>query len=155
MALRRYLASSIALLGSFASAKFPAPVQGITTLDVPQYPGVSIDYKETHICDTTVKAYSGYVHMPISYLQDIEPSDPYNISMFFWYFEARQSPQTAPTTIYLAGGPGESSMFGAVLDGGPCYINDDTNSTRPNPFSWNTKVNILYVSAEALTSFET
>ena len=105
------MASSIALVASFAAAQFPPTPEGVTTKEVSSYPGVSVSYKETHICETKAKAWAGYVHMPVSYLKDIEGSDPYNVSMFFWYFEARQNPQNAPTTIYLAGGPGESSMW--------------------------------------------
>lgn len=83
--------------------------------------------------------------MPSSYLSEIESSDPYNVSMFFWYVEARNNPENAPTGIYLAGGPGESSMDGATSDGGPCYINSDSNSTRLNEFSYNNHVNMLYI----------
>jgi carboxypeptidase D len=91
--------------------------------------------------------------MPTSYLNDIESSSPYNASLFFWYFEARQNPQNAPTAIYLAGGLGESSMFGAVLDGGPCYGRDDANSTERNPWSMNEKVNMLYVDQPVGSGF--
>ena len=83
--------------------------------------------------------------MPSSYLNDIETADPYNISMFFWYITARQNPKEAPTAIYLAGGPGESSLFGATSDGGPCYVNSDSNSTYTNDYSMNEYVNMLYV----------
>ena len=92
------------LLASFAEAQFPPEPEGILTVEVSRFPGVSIDYKPTCICDTTVKAWSGYVNMPTSYLEDIEGSSPYNVSMFFWYFEARQDPQNAPLGIYFAGG---------------------------------------------------
>lgn len=150
---QRWLAGSLALLPSSALAGFPSRPEGVQTIQVPQYPGVSIDYKSTCICETSAKAWSGYVHMPISYLQDIEGSSPYNVSMFFWYFEAREDPQNAPTGVYFAGGPGESSMMGAVSDGGPCYINDDGNSTRLNPFSMNNKVNMLYVDQPVGSGF--
>lgn len=112
MALYRWLLTSIALLASFAAAQFPPTPQGVTTKKVPNFPGVSISYKQTFICETKAKGWAGYVHMPASYLKDVELSDdPYNISMFFWYFEARENPANAPTAIYLAGGPGESSMW--------------------------------------------
>jgi carboxypeptidase C (cathepsin A) len=65
--------------------------------------------------------------------------------MFFWYFEAHKNPQNAPLIIYLAGGVGESSMFGATMMGGPCYINDDANSTTLNPWSFNNEANVLYI----------
>lgn len=108
--LRRLLASSLAL-ASFATAQFPPTPQGITIKEVSSYPGVSISYKETCICETKAKAWAGFVHMPISYLRDIEGIEPYNVSMFFWYFEARVDPQNAPTAMYLAGGPGQSSLW--------------------------------------------
>lgn len=110
--------------------------------------------------------------MPSTYLRDVEGDGPYsyNVSMFFWFFEARVDPQEAPTAIYLAGGPGQSSMFGAASDGGPCYVGKrtnrccprlgtktgtdtsppshvgaDSNSTYNNEWSMNTYVNMLYV----------
>jgi hypothetical protein len=73
--------------------------------------------------------------------------------MFFWYFEARKNPQTAPLIIYLAGGVGESSMFGATMMGGPCYINDDANSTTLNPWSFNNEANVLYIDQPVQTGF--
>jgi carboxypeptidase C (cathepsin A) len=72
--------------------------------------------------------------MPTTYLTDIEGNEPYNASMFFWYFNARNDPEHAPTAIYLAGGPGDSSMFGATEDGGPCTVNPDSNSTEEGKF---------------------
>ena len=110
MALLQWLVSSIALAASFAKAQFPPTPEGVTTKDVTSHPGVSISYKETHICETKAKAWAGYVNMPSSYLSDVEGSSPYNVSMFFWYFEARKTPGTAPTALYLGGGPGESSL---------------------------------------------
>lgn len=83
--------------------------------------------------------------MPATYLADIETSEPYNASVFFWYFEARNAPEHAPTVIYLAGGAGQSSMYGAAEDGGPCYVLPDSNSTVENPWSWNVNANILYL----------
>lgn len=144
MGLWQYLASSLSL-ASLALAQFPPTPEDITTKQVSSYPGVSISYKPTTICETKAKAWSGYINMPISYLSDIESADPYSISMFFWYVQAREDPDNAPTGIYLAGGPGQSSLYGATSDGGPCYVNEDSNSTSYNPWSMNNKVNMLYV----------
>lgn len=69
----------------------------------------------------------------------------YQMNMFFWFFPARESPETAPLSIWVGGGPGESAIAGAMMEAGPCYVNDDGNSTRSNPFSRNNRVNMLYI----------
>ena len=91
--------------------------------------------------------------MPADYLSDVQGEKPYNASMFFWYFQARSCPEKAPTTIYLAGGPGSSSIFGATSDGGPCYALSDSNSSQINPWSLNENSNVLYVDQPLTSGF--
>ena len=79
--------------------------------------------------------------------------ETFNINTFYWFIEARNNPETAPLSIYLAGGAGESSMFGAFGEGGPCLINDDYNSTRLNEWSWNNHVNMLYIDQPVQTGW--
>lgn len=43
----------------------------------------------------------------------------------------------------MNGGPGSSSMRGLLGENGPCMVNDDSNSTYLNPWSWNNEVNML------------
>lgn len=43
----------------------------------------------------------------------------------------------------MNGGPGSSSMIGLLSENGPCMINDDSNSTYLNPWSFNNEVNML------------
>ncbi|KXS97328.1 hypothetical protein AC578_10712 [Pseudocercospora eumusae] len=145
--------AAFSLFATRALCAFPPVPEGITTIHLPDKPGLSISYKETAICETKAKGYAGYVHMPSSYLNDTGESEPYNISTFFWYFEARQNPRNAQTAIYLAGGPGQSSMFGAAQSGGPCSILSDSNTTQNNPWSWNKFVNLLYVDQPVGTGF--
>ncbi|KAK1055897.1 hypothetical protein LTR74_015330 [Friedmanniomyces endolithicus] len=108
-----------------AQGGFPPPLaRDIKTVPVAGS-DASISYRETSICEEHAKAWAGYVRMTSTYIQDVQGDDPYNASYFFWYFEARVNPREAPTAIYLAGGPGQSSIWGAV--------------------SMNTHVNMLYV----------
>ena len=137
-------------LASFAMASFPPTPENVITKQIKDIPGASISYKETHICETKAKAYVGYINMPADYLTDV---GNYSISTFFWYFHARHEPEKAPTTIYLAGGPGESSLYGATSDGGPCYVLNDSNSTENNPWSWNEHSNMLYVDQPVTAGF--
>jgi hypothetical protein len=77
----------------------------------------------------------------------------HELNTFFWFFEARENPDTAPLAIYLAGGPGSSSTFELSYDNGPCHINHDSNSTRLNPHSLNQKVNMLYIDQPSTVGF--
>lgn len=91
------------------------------------------------ICETTpgVKSYSGYIHLPPGTTGDLGQEQDFAINTFFWFFEARKDPENAPLSIWLNGGPGASSMPGLLYENGPCYINDDSNSTRLSEWSWN------------------
>ncbi|OAA70447.1 Peptidase S10, serine carboxypeptidase [Cordyceps fumosorosea ARSEF 2679] len=140
-----FLLISFARLLAFGAAIFPEDAQGITTRHISGQPGVSITYKETKICESKAKAWAGYVHLPSWYLSEIQTADPYNVSMFFWYFEARNSPSNASTGIYLAGGPGAPSIGDIFSGAGSCYINPDSNSTKDNAWSWNNNMNMLYI----------
>jgi len=147
--------SAVALLSavglSAAASSFVADPRDITVLTSKNYPGASISYKGTSICETTpgVKAFSGYVNLPSQLLVDVPGT--YNASLFFWYFQARKNPENAPLTIYVGGGPGTSGMDDS--SGFPCTVNPDSNSTTLNPWSWNEKVNMLYIDQPITTGF--
>lgn len=85
------------------------------------------------------------VHLPPGTLSDVDEYQNYSINTFFWFFESRKDPANAPLSIWMNGGPGSSSMIGLLTENGPCMINDDSNSTRLNPWSWNNEVNMLYI----------
>ncbi|KAH0831251.1 Alpha/Beta hydrolase protein [Lanmaoa asiatica] len=95
------------------------------------------------ICETTpgVTQYSGYIDVGT------------NMSMWFWFFEARNSPETAPFTLWLNGGPGCSSMIGLFQENGPCLVHEDGNSTYLNPYSWNNASNMIYIDQPIGTGF--
>ncbi|KAH9853362.1 serine carboxypeptidase [Lenzites betulinus] len=98
-------------------------------------PGKLRVVQNSGICETTpgVNQASGYGDLA---------SDK---SIWFWFFEARSSPATAPLTIWLNGGPGSSSMIGLFQEHGPCRITNDSKSVTLNPNSWNQVSNMLYI----------
>ncbi|KAK0725077.1 putative lysosomal protective protein precursor [Lasiosphaeris hirsuta] len=146
------------LLGQTA-AQFPPKPEGVKVLKSKFHQNVSISYKEPGICETTpgVKSYSGYVHLPPGFLNDGDRNGeaqdyPVNTGIpdshpgrFFWFFEARKNPTTAPLAIWLNGGPGGSSMKGLLEENGPCFVASDSETTFLNPWSWNNEVNMLYI----------
>jgi hypothetical protein len=83
--------------------QIPAPAKGLKTIYSPD--GIQIRYKNPEICETTpgVSTYSGYI--------DLDPKT----HMFFWFIEAREKPEEAPTTLWLTGGPGSDSLLAAFI----------------------------------------
>ncbi|KAI0737079.1 serine carboxypeptidase [Daedaleopsis nitida] len=74
-------------------------------------------------------------------------------SMWFWFIEARENPETAPLTLWLQGGPGGSGLVGLYQEHGPCRINNDTDGVSFNPFSWNNVSNMIYIDQPIPTGF--
>lgn len=128
-------------------SQFPPSRENITTVKSRFHEGIKISYKEPSICETTpgVKSYSGYVHLPANALDEAYENQDYQINTFFWFLEARKNPHNAPLAIWLNGGPGGSSLYGALVENGPCFVGNDSNSTYLNPWSWNNEVNMLYI----------
>ncbi|KAI0123616.1 Alpha/Beta hydrolase protein [Xylariales sp. AK1849] len=95
------------------------------------------------ICETTpgVNQYSGYLTVGE------------NMNMWFWFFEARNSPTTAPLAAWFNGGPGCSSMIGLFQENGPCQFYNGASTPSLNPYSFNEVANMLYVDQPIGTGF--
>lgn len=72
--------------------------------------------------------------------------------MFYWLFQARNLPNTAPLVIWLTGGPGCSSELAIFYENGPFTINDDL-SLKANNYSWNTNAHLLFVDQPVGTGY--
>ncbi|KAF4452360.1 carboxypeptidase s1 [Fusarium albosuccineum] len=99
--------------------------------------------KNSGICETTpgVGQYSGYI------------SVGEDANMWFWFFESRKNPKTAPLVSWFGGGPGNSALYGMFTQNGPCEIL--ANSTEPTlrDHSINSYANVLYIDQPIGTGF--
>ena len=98
--------------------------------------GTQLEFKtNSGICETTagVNQYSGYLSI----------GD--NMHMWFWFFEARNNPKTAPVAAWLQGGPGCSSMVGLFEENGPCHFPTGSSTPVLNPYSFYNNANMLYI----------
>eukprot|EP00966_Prymnesium_polylepis_P202097 4682012-Prymnesium_polylepis.1 len=55
--------------------------------------------------------------------------------------------------MWLTGGPGCSSEVALFGENGPCSVNADGTDTISNPYSWNSRANLLYVDQPTGTGF--
>ena len=98
-----------------------------------------VDWSLLQGLNDAVESYSGFLTVDA----------PNNGNMFFWFFPAEESPETAPVVIWLQGGPGGSSMFGALKLHGPILttVDEKNNLTgvAKNPNSWGRKHNMIYI----------
>ncbi|EKM61756.1 uncharacterized protein PHACADRAFT_248586 [Phanerochaete carnosa HHB-10118-sp] len=97
-----------------------------------------VDYQlrvtDPGLCDPSVKQHSGYL--------DISSSGKH---LFFWFFESKKAPESAPLTLWLNGGPGCSSSTGLLFELGPCRIADEGKNTTLNKHSWNLHSNMIFL----------
>ncbi|KAG5995011.1 hypothetical protein E4U52_000478 [Claviceps spartinae] len=89
-----------------------------------------------------VKQYSGY-------LDDADT----NKHMFYWFFESRGNPSKDPVVLWLNGGPGCSSFIGLFDELGPASLPNANLKPVSNPFSWNTKANVIFIDQPVNTGY--
>lgn len=73
-------------------------------------------------------------------------------NLFYWFFESRNDPTNDPFILWMTGGPGCSGQLALFVENGPYHV-DDAQKVTLNPYSWNTKANILYIDQPVGTGF--
>ncbi|KAF0450711.1 peptidase S10, serine carboxypeptidase [Gigaspora margarita] len=126
-----FLVLNILFLCNFASSQW---TKRVTSDSVPNS---ALNLKQPNLCDPNVQQHSGYF--------TVNNSE----TLFFWFFEARNNPDTAPVLLWLNGGPGCSSMNSLYFELGPCTVNSGGNSTTINPYSWNTNASVIFLDQPA------
>ncbi|PWN32649.1 alpha/beta-hydrolase [Meira miltonrushii] len=74
-------------------------------------------------------------------------------SLFFWLWGKDAVQSGNDLVIWMNGGPGCNSLVGMTTENGPFIFN--TNKAQPNPYSWTTAANMLYIAQPIGASFTT
>ncbi|KAL1975643.1 hypothetical protein VTN31DRAFT_4035 [Thermomyces dupontii] len=82
----------------------------------------------------------------------VEVDPETNGNLFFWHFHNRHIANRQRTVIWLNGGPGCSSMDGALMEIGP-YRVKDAETLEYNNGSWDEFANLLFVDQPVGTGF--
>ena len=86
--------------------------------------------------------YSGYLDL-----------DNNSTHMHYFFFPSQSSPEKDPVLVWFNGGPGCSSLLGALYEHGPFILQDAFASLIVNEQSWNKKANVLYIESPAQVGF--
>ncbi|KAJ4371567.1 hypothetical protein N0V83_004786 [Neocucurbitaria cava] len=152
------LAYAVLIICSLAQ-QFPPPVTYDAIIPSPVDPNITISYRQPSpgTCATTFdtqKQYTGYVNLPPFTLMPYQQN--YSINTFFWFFESRTNPETAPLTVWLNGGPGSSSMVGLFQELGPCEVvllPNGSYGTQSRLWGWDRSSNLLFIDQPTQTGF--
>jgi carboxypeptidase D len=85
-------------------------------------------------------------------VRHIEVDPDNNGNLFFWHYQNRHIANRQRTVIWLNGGPGCSSMDGALMEVGPYRLKDD-HTLEYNKGSWDEFANLLFVDQPVGTGF--
>ncbi|EJT73262.1 hypothetical protein GGTG_10109 [Gaeumannomyces tritici R3-111a-1] len=93
------------------------------------------------------ESYAG--NLPIS----SDPNEP--SSLFWWFFPSTNQAADKEILIWLNGGPGCSSLEGLLQENGPFSWQYGTFKPVPNPWSWHTLTNVVWIEQPVGTGFST
>ncbi|KAK8244218.1 Alpha/Beta hydrolase protein [Phyllosticta capitalensis] len=82
----------------------------------------------------------------------VEVDAEHHGNLFFWHYQNRHIANRQRTVIWLNGGPGCSSMDGAMMEIGPYRVTKDQNLAYNNG-SWDEFANLLFVDNPVGTGF--
>ncbi|EKJ69548.1 hypothetical protein FPSE_10259 [Fusarium pseudograminearum CS3096] len=131
MWLARHVAS-LALLAT-AISHVACQEQKPLTDAIASKPFFTVREQSSDLCDAGSRQWTGTVNVTA------------DKSMFFWYFESRNKPQTDPLLLWMSGGPGAAGGMGLFVGSGPCVVNRDGNSTRRSEYAWTDHANVVYI----------
>ncbi|KAK5116737.1 hypothetical protein LTR62_007411 [Meristemomyces frigidus] len=86
------------------------------------------------------------------YAGHVEITPEHHGNLFFWFYKNRHIANRSRLVIWLNGGPGCSSLDGALMEVGPYRVKED-GTLRYNEGSWDEFANVLFVDNPVGTGF--
>lgn len=81
----------------------------------------------------------------------LHPKNTTTSGLFYWLHPAvheASDPATTPLVVWLQGGPGASSLLGALFENGPFNLVEGgplVQNETANPHAWNDKANLVFI----------
>ncbi|MFH4980652.1 hypothetical protein AB6A40_007361 [Gnathostoma spinigerum] len=80
-------------------------------------------------------------------------SEEGNLQLFYMFFESESKAENVPLLLWLNGGPGCSSLFGAFVEIGPFLVNKDGKTLYQNAYSFGRVADLLFLETPIGTGF--
>ncbi|GMI93358.1 serine carboxypeptidase-like 40 [Hibiscus trionum] len=74
-------------------------------------------------------------------------------ALFYYFAESPENSSTNPLVLWFNGGPGCSSLIGAMTELGPFRVYSDGKTLYRNNYAWNNVANVLFVESPAGVGF--
>ncbi|XP_022756068.1 putative serine carboxypeptidase-like 23 [Durio zibethinus] len=74
-------------------------------------------------------------------------------ALFYYFAESPENSSTNPLVLWLNGGPGCSSLTGAMTELGPFRVNSDGKTLFLNNYAWNNVANVIFLESPAGVGF--
>ncbi|XVF47073.1 hypothetical protein PTKIN_Ptkin03bG0079600 [Pterospermum kingtungense] len=74
-------------------------------------------------------------------------------ALFYYFAESPENSSTNPLVLWLNGGPGCSSLTGAMVELGPFRVNSDGKTLFHNKYAWNSVANAIFLESPAGVGF--
>ncbi|KAK8501886.1 hypothetical protein V6N13_023332 [Hibiscus sabdariffa] len=74
-------------------------------------------------------------------------------ALFYYFAESPENSSTNPLVLWLNGGPGCSSLIGAMMELGPFRVNSDDKTLFRNNYAWNNVANVIFLESPAGVGF--
>lgn len=65
-------------------------------------------------------------------------------SIHYWFFPSQNNATTDPLLLWLNGGPGCSSLLGAMQEHGPFTFEANSTNIVYNDYAWNKNASVIY-----------
>uniref|UniRef100_A0A0A9YIS5 Carboxypeptidase n=1 Tax=Lygus hesperus TaxID=30085 RepID=A0A0A9YIS5_LYGHE len=88
----------------------------------------------------------------VSYSGFLTVNKKHDSNIFFWFFPAEESPETAPVALWLQGGPGASSIYATFKENGPFRLLKNHEIGRKGHY-WTRKLNVIYIDQPVGTGY--
>jgi cathepsin A (carboxypeptidase C) len=91
--------------------------------------------------------YSGYLDIKDTKLQNVTHH------MHYFFFPSQENVSSDPLLFWFNGGPGCSSLLGALYEHGPFLVHDAFGMLMYNKYSWNRKASVVYIESPSEVGF--